>query len=63
MVAVFTDLARLTYAYGFAVATVMLSTSGLIAIHIPVVKGRPIILGVAYFAFFGFIDGMFSPNT
>lgn len=58
VVAVFSNLANLTNAYGFAVATVMFSTSVLIAIQIPALKRLPIILGVAYFLTFGFFDGM-----
>jgi KUP system potassium uptake protein len=49
----------LTNAYGFAVATVMFSTSMLIAIQIPVLKHLPIALGIAYFMTFGFFEGMF----
>ena len=59
VVAAFSDLTNLTNAYGFAVATVMFSTSVLIAIQIPVLKGFPIVLGIAYFLTFGFVDGMF----
>jgi KUP system potassium uptake protein len=59
MVAVFQNLENLSNAYGFAVATVMFSTSVLIAIQIPAIKNLPIVLGVAYFLSFGFFDGMF----
>ena len=59
IVAAFSNLQNLTNAYGFAVATVMFSTSVLIAIQIPVLKGLPILLGVVYFLTFGFFDGMF----
>ncbi|KAF8799021.1 potassium transporter, partial [Phlegmacium glaucopus] len=59
IVAAFTNLANLTNAYGFAVATVMFSTSVLIAIQIPVLKHLPIILGIAYFLTFGFFDALF----
>jgi KUP system potassium uptake protein len=59
IVAVFSNLTNLTNAYGFAVATVMFSTSMLIAIQIPVLKHLPIALGIAYFMTFGFLDGMF----
>lgn len=59
VVAVFSNLENLTNAYGFAVATVMFSTSVLIAIQIPVLKHLPVILGIAYFFTFGFFDGMF----
>ncbi|KAG8750690.1 hypothetical protein FRC12_012763 [Ceratobasidium sp. 428] len=59
VVAVFKDLAALTNAYGFAVATVMIVTTSLLAIQIAFVKRLPAILGVAFFIFFGFIDGLF----
>ena len=59
IVAAFQDLANMSNAYGFAVATVMFSTSVLIAIQIRAIKHLPIILGVAYFLTFGFFDGMF----
>ncbi|KAG8720565.1 hypothetical protein FRC08_018842 [Ceratobasidium sp. 394] len=59
VVAAFKDLAALTNAYGFAVATVMIVTTSLLAIQIPFVKRLPAILGVAFFVFFGFIDGLF----
>jgi KUP system potassium uptake protein len=59
IVAVFRDLANMSNAYGFAVATVMFSTSVLIAIQIPAIKHLPIIVGVTYFLTFGFVDGMF----
>ena len=57
IVAVFSDLANLTNAYGFAVATVMFSTSWLIAVQIHYVKHLPIIVALAYFIPFGFFDG------
>lgn len=59
IVAAFQNLANMSNAYGFAVATVMFSTSVLIAIQIPAIKHLPIVLGVAYFLTFGFFDGMF----
>ncbi|KJA24114.1 hypothetical protein HYPSUDRAFT_39261 [Hypholoma sublateritium FD-334 SS-4] len=59
IVAVFADLANLTNAYGFAVATVMFSTSWLIAVHIYYVKALPVIVALAYFIPFGFFDGLF----
>ncbi|WVR04896.1 hypothetical protein IAU60_001908 [Kwoniella sp. DSM 27419] len=43
----------------FAVATVMFVTTTLIALSIPVVKGLPWVLGVAFFLLFGFFDGLF----
>lgn len=60
IVAVFANLANLSNAYGFCVATVMITTSALIAIQIPAIKRLPVILGIAYFLTFGFFDGMFS---
>ena len=59
IVAAFQNLANMSNAYGFAVATVMFSTSVLIAIQIPALKNMPVILGIAYFLTFGFFDGMF----
>ena len=59
VVGVFRNLENMANAYGFAVATVMFSTSVLIAIQIPVIKHLPIVVGVAYFLTFGFFDGMF----
>ncbi|KJA24112.1 hypothetical protein HYPSUDRAFT_39258 [Hypholoma sublateritium FD-334 SS-4] len=59
IVAVFSDLANLTNAYGFAVATVMFSTSWLIAVQIYYVKRLSIIFALAYFIPFGFFDGLF----
>ncbi|GLB38222.1 putative K+ potassium transporter [Lyophyllum shimeji] len=59
VVAAFTNVANLTNAYGFAVATVMFSTTVLIAVHIYYVKGLPPILGVGYFLIFGFFDALF----
>lgn len=49
----------LTLAYGFAVATVMIVTTSLIAFQIPYVKQLPWLLGVTFFIFFGFLDGLF----
>ena len=59
IVAAFQNLANMSNAYGFAVATVMFSTSVLIAIQIPALKNMPVVLGIAYFLTFGFFDGMF----
>ncbi len=47
----------LTLAYGFAVATVMFTTTTLIALQIPIIKRLSPFLGVAFFLFFGFLDG------
>jgi KUP system potassium uptake protein len=43
----------------FAVATVMIVTSSLIAVQIYCVKKLPIVLGVAFFIVFVFFDGLF----
>ncbi|CAE6398379.1 unnamed protein product [Rhizoctonia solani] len=59
VVAAFKDLAALTNAYGFAVSTVMFVTTTLITLQIPLVKHKPVILGVAFLVFFAFIDGLF----
>jgi KUP system potassium uptake protein len=59
VVAAFKNLQNLANAYGFAVATVMFSTSVLIAIQIPAIKHLPIVVGVAYFLSFGFFDALF----
>ncbi|KIK69708.1 hypothetical protein GYMLUDRAFT_34109 [Collybiopsis luxurians FD-317 M1] len=59
IVAVFSDLTKLTNAYGFAVATVMLSTSGLLAVQMRYVKHWPVAISLAYFLVFGFFDGLF----
>lgn len=58
-VAVFSNLTALTNAYGFAVATVMISTSVLLAVQMYYVKHWPIAAGLAYFVLYGFIDGLF----
>ncbi len=43
----------------FAVATVMIVTTSLIALSIPFVKHLSFLFGIAFFLFFGFIDGLF----
>ncbi|KAG8832168.1 hypothetical protein FRC17_001875, partial [Serendipita sp. 399] len=58
-VLIFKDLAKLTNAYGFAVATVMIVTTTLITIQIPYVKHLPWVVAIAWFLFFGFLDGLF----
>ena len=60
LVAVFTNLTNLTNAYGFAVATVMFTTSVMIAVQIKFVKGWPIILSGLFLLIFGFFDGLSS---
>jgi KUP system potassium uptake protein len=59
VVGVFQNLANMTNAYGFAVATVMFVTTVLIALQTRFVKGKPWLLAVAFFGFFGFFDGIF----
>jgi KUP system potassium uptake protein len=49
----------LTFDHSFAVATVMIATSSLVAIQMRYVKGLPIIVALAFFVFYGFIDGLF----
>ncbi|KAH8825021.1 potassium transporter [Flagelloscypha sp. PMI_526] len=58
-IAAFDSTAALTNAYGFAVATVMISTTTLMAIQTYYVKKWPIIFGVAFFLFFCFLDALF----
>jgi KUP system potassium uptake protein len=57
IVAAFKSSTQLTNAYGFAVATVMFTTSVLIALQIRYVKHLPWIFGILFFSFFGFLDG------
>lgn len=57
VVGAFKSSVALTNAFGFAVATVMFSTSILLAIQIRYVKRLPIYVALAYLLFFGFIDG------
>jgi KUP system potassium uptake protein len=59
VVGVFEDLAAMTNAYGFAVATVMFTTTVMIAIQMRYVKGWPIASGLIFFVVFGFFDGVF----
>jgi len=59
VVGAFKSSIQLSNAYGFAVATVMFSTSILIAIQMRFVKGLPIIIAVGFFIVFGFLDGLF----
>ncbi|KAJ7145273.1 potassium transporter [Mycena filopes] len=59
IVAVFSNLAALTNAYGFAVATVMFSTSILLAVQMRWVKGWPAGVAIGYFVLWGFFDGLF----
>lgn len=57
IVAAFNNSTQLTNAYGFAVATVMFTTSVLITLQIRYVKHLPWILGILFLGFFGFLDG------
>ncbi|KIY71241.1 potassium transporter [Cylindrobasidium torrendii FP15055 ss-10] len=59
VVAAFTDLRAITNAYGFAVATVMVSTTLLISIHLRYIKKYSAFVALAYLAFFGFLDVLF----
>ncbi|KZT21026.1 potassium transporter [Neolentinus lepideus HHB14362 ss-1] len=59
VVAAFKSSTALTDAYGFAVATVMFSTTILIAVHMRYVKYWPMVIGLAYLVGFGFFDGLF----
>ncbi|KII86101.1 hypothetical protein PLICRDRAFT_44566 [Plicaturopsis crispa FD-325 SS-3] len=59
VVAAFKSSTALSNAYGFSVATVMFSTSILLAIQMRYVKQLPIIVGLAYFIVYGFLDGLF----
>jgi len=59
IVAAFSNLENLTNAYGFAVATVMGSTSILLGISMYYVKGWPWIIGVGYIIIFFFFDALF----
>jgi len=59
IVAVFNNATQLTDAYGFAVATVMFTTSVLISVQMRYVKGLPLMFGISFFLFFGFLDGLF----
>jgi len=57
LVAVFNNSTQLTNAYGFAVATVMFTTTVLIAVQMRFVKHLPYVFGISFFLFFGFLDG------
>ncbi|KAJ7288009.1 potassium transporter [Mycena rebaudengoi] len=59
IVAAFSDLSALTNAYGFAVATVMLSTTLLLAVQMRFVKQWPVVVAVNFFIVWGFVDGLF----
>ena len=57
LVAVFTNLTNLTNAYGFAVSTVMFTTTVMIAVQMKYVKQWPIMVSIMFFIVFGFFDG------
>ncbi|KAJ7131679.1 potassium transporter [Mycena crocata] len=59
LVGAFSDLAALTNAYGFAVATVMVSTTILLAVQMRWVKHWPTVIALGYFIIWGFFDGLF----
>ncbi|THU95303.1 potassium transporter [Dendrothele bispora CBS 962.96] len=59
VVASFANLTNLSNAYGFSVATVMFSTTVLLAIHMRFVKRWWWSVAVGYFLVFGFLDGLF----
>ena len=59
MVAAFKNLAHMTNAYGFAVATVMFTTSCLLFFQIHFVKRQWWIVSFLYFIPFGFVEGLF----
>lgn len=63
VVGAFKDLAKLTNAYGFSVATVFFVTTVLITIHMIQVKRWPMIVGLGYFLVWGFLDGIFWGAT
>ncbi|KAF9481220.1 potassium transporter [Pholiota conissans] len=59
VVAAFKDLLALTLAYGFAVSTVMFSTTWLLAIQMYYVKHLPLAIAVGFFVVWGFFDGLY----
>ncbi|KAH9055356.1 potassium transporter [Lactarius vividus] len=59
LVAAFNNATQLTNAYGFAVATVMFTTTVLIALQMRYVKFLPVIVPIMFLVFFGFLDGLF----
>lgn len=60
LVGVFRNLTNLTNAYGFAVATVMITTSVMLSFQMRYIKKWSIIVPILYFALFGFVDGMYA---
>jgi KUP system potassium uptake protein len=63
IVAAFKSSTQLTNAYGFAVATVMFTTSVLIALQMRYVRHLPWIVGILFLLFFGFLDGNWVTTT
>ncbi|KAH9163565.1 potassium transporter [Lactarius sanguifluus] len=59
LVATFNNATQLANAYGFAVATVMFTTTVLIALQMRYVKFLPVIVSILFLGFFGFLDGLF----
>lgn len=59
IVAAFKSSTALSNAYGFAVATVMITTTVLISIQFKYVKGFSGWFGLLFFLTFGFFDGLF----
>ncbi|KAF7314527.1 hypothetical protein MKEN_00925800 [Mycena kentingensis (nom. inval.)] len=59
IVAAFTNLANLTNAYGFAVVTVMFSTTILLTVHMRWVKHWHAAIPIVFFVAWGFFDGLF----
>jgi KUP system potassium uptake protein len=59
VVAAFKNLSNLSNAYGFSVATVMFSTTVLLAVQMVWVKHWSVFIALGYFVIFGFLDGLF----
>ncbi|KAG7095371.1 hypothetical protein E1B28_006129 [Marasmius oreades] len=59
VLAAFSDTRSLLNAFGFAAATVMFTTSVLLAVQMHVVKRWPVIVGVVYLLTFGALDALF----
>lgn len=57
LVAGFNNATQLTNAYGFAVATVMFTTTILISVQMRYVKHLPLLVSILFLLFFGFLDG------
>ncbi|KLO05737.1 potassium transporter [Schizopora paradoxa] len=58
-VAAFKSSVSLSNAYGFAVATVMFTTTVLVSFQIKLVKRKPLWLALAFFIPFSFFDGIY----